>query len=171
MEDIVSILGWRIHRPSSSLLSYSVFLCPGWGLSQVWTYTNHTTYLVEGEVWYFSVKILLFLTADTINFITFNSSVTVIQIMLRTYVCLMDTCCLKNCSVHSRDDVIGKVSISKELLTAKPQGKREYFLESIYTLYSSLWWNGKSISRANKAFLSVNKIETARRVLQESCDK
>ncbi len=39
-------------------------------------------------------------------------------------------------AVHSRDDVIGKVSISKELLTAKPQGKRQYFLESIYTLYS-----------------------------------
>lgn len=38
MEDTVSVLGWRIHRPSSSLLSYSVFLCAGWGLSQVWTY-------------------------------------------------------------------------------------------------------------------------------------
>ncbi len=39
-------------------------------------------------------------------------------------------------AVPSRDDVIGKVSISKELLTAKPQGKRHYFLKSIYTLYS-----------------------------------
>ncbi len=38
MEDIVSVLGWRIHCPSSALLSYGVFLCPGWGLSQVWTY-------------------------------------------------------------------------------------------------------------------------------------
>lgn len=72
-------------------------------------------------------------------------------------------------AVHSRDDVIGKVSISKELLTAKPQGKRQYFLESIHLhpLFTRCGEMGNQYPEPTRHF----SVSTRLRLQDECCKK